>query len=161
MPAQWQGTIQKLDEYRWEIPTSYKTGMKVPGLIYASEAMLNHILEEKAAEQVANVAFLPGIVGRSLAMPDIHWGYGFAIGGVAATRVRDGVVSPGGVGFDINCGVRLLRTNLTEAEVRPRIERLVGELYDSVPSGVGSQGKLRVTEKELGEIMVKGSRWAV
>jgi len=133
----------------------------VPGLIYASENMLNHIWEEKAAEQVANVAFLPGIVGYSLAMPDIHWGYGFAIGGVAGTRVEDGVVSPGGVGFDINCGVRLLETNLTEAEVRPRIERLVTELYESVPSGIGSKGKLRVSEKELGEVIVKGSRWAV
>lgn len=161
MPAQWQGTIKKVDDYRWEIPTSYKTGMKVPGLIYASEKMLNHIMEEKAAEQVANVAFLPGIVERSLAMPDIHWGYGFAIGGVAATRVRDGVVSPGGVGFDINCGVRLLRTNLTEEEVRPKIEELVNELYRSVPSGVGSQGKLKVSEKELSAIIVKGSRWAV
>jgi len=161
MPAEWQGKIKKLDDYRWEIPTGYKAGMKVPGLIYASERMLSHIMEEKAAEQVANVAFLPGIVGHSLAMPDIHWGYGFAIGGVAATRVRDGVISPGGVGFDINCGVRLLGTNLTEEEVRPKIEQLVDELYRSVPSGVGSQGKLRVTEKELSDIMVKGSRWAV
>ncbi|MEE8412936.1 MAG: RtcB family protein [Dehalococcoidales bacterium] len=161
MAAEWQGKIRKLDDYRWEIPTSYKEGMRVPGLIYASEAMLRHTLEEKAAEQVANVAFLPGIVGHSLAMPDIHWGYGFPIGGVAATRVRDGVVSPGGVGFDINCGVRLLRTNLTEAEVRPKIEQLVNELYTSIPSGVGSKGKLRVSEKELDEVMVKGSRWAV
>ncbi|MFC1988217.1 RtcB family protein [Chloroflexota bacterium] len=161
MAAPWQGIVKKLDDYRWEIPTSYKEGMKVPGLIYTSEAMLNHIWEEKAAEQIANVAFLPGIVGHSMAMPDIHWGYGFPIGGVAGTRVRDGVVSPGGVGFDINCGVRLLRTNMTEEEVRPKIEQLVVELYDSVPSGVGSQGKLKVTEKELGEVIVKGSRWAM
>ncbi len=161
MAAPWQGIVRKIDDYRWEIPTSYKPGMAVPGLIFASESMLTHILEENAFQQVANVAFLPGIVGHSLAMPDIHWGYGFPIGGVAATRVRDGVVSPGGVGFDINCGVRLVRTNLTEAEVRPRIERLVNELFLSIPSGVGSEGKIRVSEKELGEVMVRGGRWAV
>src|SRR3989304_534053 len=96
------GVLKKIDDYRWEIPISYKAGMNVPGLIYASEAMLNNIWEEKAAEQVANVALLPGIVGHSLAMPDIHWGYGFPIGGVAGTRVQDGGVSPGGAGFDIN-----------------------------------------------------------
>ena len=125
MSAPWQGILKKIDDYRWEIPTSYKAGMFVPGLIFTSEAMLSHLWEEQAFQQVANVAFLPGIVGHSLAMPDIHWGYGFAIGGVAGTRVEDGVVSPGGVGFDINCGVRLLRTNLTEKEVRPKIEKLI------------------------------------
>ncbi len=160
MAAPWQKILKKIDDYRWEIPKSYKAGMTVPGLIYASETMLNHIWEEKAAEQVANVAFLPGIVGYSLAMPDIHWGYGFPIGGVAATRVEDGVVSPGGVGFDINCGVRLLRTNLTEEEVRPRIKQIVDEFYVNVPSGLGSKGKLRVSTKELDEVMVKGSLWA-
>ncbi len=161
MSAPWQDIVKKIDNYRWEIPTSYKAGMSVPGLIYTSQTMLDHIWEEQAIEQVANVAFLPGIVGYSLAMPDIHWGYGFPIGGVAGTRVADGVVSPGGVGFDINCGVRLLRTNLTKEEVKPKIEQLVAELYSSIPSGVGSEGKLRVSEKELSEVMVKGSRWAV
>ncbi len=161
MPAPWREILKKIDDYRWEIPTDYKAGMTVPGLIYASEAMLGKIWEDKAFEQVANVAFLPGIVGHSMAMPDIHWGYGFAIGGVAATGVEDGVVSPGGVGFDINCGVRLLRTNLTEEEVRPKINQIVNELYFNVPSGVGSKGKLKVSEKELDEIMVNGSRWAV
>jgi tRNA-splicing ligase RtcB len=100
----WSGPLEKVDDYRWRIPRSYKPGMRVPGLIYADEGMLQQIREEQALEQVANVAFLPGIVGYSLAMPDIHWGYGFAIGGVAAMRMKDGVVSPGGVGFDINCG---------------------------------------------------------
>ena len=161
MPAPWQEIVKKIDDYRWEIPLGYKAGMTVPGLIFTSEAMLNHIWEEQAVEQVANVAFLPGIVGHSLAMPDIHWGYGFPIGGVAATRVKDGVVSPGGVGFDINCGVRLLRTNLTEAEVRPKIQQLIAELFVSIPSGLGSTGKLKVSEKELAAVMVKGSRWAV
>jgi tRNA-splicing ligase RtcB len=161
MPASWQGILNKIDDYRWEIPKSYKTGMSVPGLIFASESMLNHIWQDQVFQQVANVAFLPGIVDHSLAMPDIHWGYGFPIGGVAATRVKDGVISPGGVGFDINCGVRLLRTNLTEKEVRPKIELLVAELYTNVPSGLGSEGRIRVSEKELNEVLVKGSRWAL
>jgi len=123
--ADWQGPLEKIDDYRWRIPQSYKAGMRVPGLIYSDEGMLQHIRDENALEQVANVAFLPGIVRHSLAMPDIHWGYGFAIGGVAAMRVDDGVVSPGGVGFDINCGVRLLRTNLTQEEIKPRLKELV------------------------------------
>ena len=161
MPAPWQGILRKIDDYRWEIPTSYKQGMMVPGLIFASESMLSHIWQEQVFQQVANVAFLPGIVSYSLAMPDIHWGYGFPIGGVAATRVKDGVVSPGGVGFDINCGVRLVRTNLTEEEVRPKIEQLVNELFVNIPSGLGSEGKIRASGKELDEVMVKGSRWAI
>ena len=161
MAAPWKEIVKKIDDYRWEIPQSYKQGMRVPGLIYASESMLNHIWEEQVFQQVANVAFLPGIVGRSLAMPDIHWGYGFPIGGVAATRIEDGVVSPGGVGFDINCGVRLLRTNLTEEEVRPKIEQLIADLYVNIPSGLGSTGKIRVSEKELDQVLIKGSRWAL
>ncbi|MCD6453338.1 MAG: RtcB family protein [Dehalococcoidales bacterium] len=161
MAALWKGIISKIDDYRWEIPEDYKPGMRVPGLIYASEAMLKHIWREQVFEQVANVAFLPGIVGHSLAMPDIHWGYGFPIGGVAATRVRNGVVSPGGVGFDINCGVRLLRTNLTEEEVRPRIKQLIGKLFVNIPSGLGYEGKIRLNEKELDEVLIRGSQWAV
>ncbi len=161
MSAPWQEILKKIDNYRWEIPQSYKKGMTVPGLILASASMLDHIWEEQVFQQVANVAFLPGIVARSLAMPDIHWGYGFPIGGVAATRVDDGVVSPGGVGLDINCGVRLLRTNLTVEEVRPRIEQLIARLFTSIPSGVGSTGKIRVNEKELDRVLTKGSYWAV
>jgi len=161
MPAPWEGILKKIDDYRWEIPPSYKAGMAVPGLIFATEAMLNHIWEEQVFQQVANVAFLPGIVDHSLAMPDIHWGYGFPIGGVAATRIKDGVVSPGGVGFDINCGVRLLRTNLTEKEVRPKIELLIADLFVNIPSGLGSTGKIKVSEKELDNVLIKGSRWAV
>jgi tRNA-splicing ligase RtcB len=161
MAAQRSGKVNRIDDYRWEIPTSYKAGMRVAGLIYASQSMLEHIFEEQVFEQVANVAFLPGIVGHSLAMPDIHWGYGFPIGGVAATRVADGVISPGGVGFDINCGVRLLRTNLTVDEVRPEITKLVNELYENVPSGLGSEGKIRVSQKELDQVLTQGSRWAL
>lgn len=159
--AKWEGQIKKIDDFRWEIPKEYKQGMKVPGMVYADEKMLEAIKEDQSLEQVANVAFLPGIVGRSLAMPDIHWGYGFPIGGVAATRVTDGVVSPGGVGYDINCGVRLLRTNLNEDEVRPKIKELVNELFRNVPSGVGSEGKIKVNEKEMNEILTEGAHWAV
>jgi tRNA-splicing ligase RtcB len=159
--TRWQGQLIKIDDYRWEIPMDYKTGMRVPGLIYASKEMLESIREEQTPEQVANVAFLPGILGHSLAMPDIHWGYGFPIGGVAATDVRDGVVSPGGVGYDINCGVRLLSTSLSEAEVRPRINEVVNELFHNIPSGLGSEGKIKVSQKEMSQLMVEGARWAV
>jgi len=159
--TQWQGQLIKIDDYRWKIPDNYKTGMRVPGLIYASKEMLESIREEQTPEQVANVAFLPGIVDYSLAMPDIHWGYGFPIGGVAATNIKDGVVSPGGVGYDINCGVRLLRTSLSEADVRPRISQLIDALFHNVPSGLGSEGKMKISQKEMNQLMVEGARWAV
>jgi tRNA-splicing ligase RtcB len=161
MAASWKDIVHKIDDQRWEIRRSYKEGMLVPGLIYASEKMLGQIWEDKACQQVVDVSFLPGIVGNSLAMPDIHWGYGFPIGGVAATRVRDGVVSPGGVGFDINCGVRLLRTNLSVEEVKPRIEQLIYALFSNVPSGLGSEGRLRISQKELEKVLQKGASWAV
>jgi tRNA-splicing ligase RtcB len=159
--ARWQGQLIEIDDYRWKIPESYKTGMRVPGLIYASKEMLESIRDEQTLEQVANVAFLPGIVGYSLAMPDIHWGYGFPIGGVAAMDIKDGVVSPGGVGYDINCGVRLLRTNLSEADVRPKINQLINKLFLDVPSGLGSEGKIKVSQKEMNQLMVEGAGWAV
>jgi tRNA-splicing ligase RtcB len=159
--ARWQGQLIKIDDYRWKIPESYKTGMKVPGLIYASKEMLESIREDQTPEQVANVAFLPGIVDYSFAMPDIHWGYGFPIGGVAAMDIKNGVVSPGGVGYDINCGVRLLRTSLSEAEVRPRINELINSLFLNVPSGLGSEGKIKISQKEMNQLMVEGARWAV
>lgn len=151
--------LRKLDNCRWEVP---KTGkMRVPGLIYASEAMINRAIGEKAAEQVANVACLPGIVGKSIAMPDIHWGYGFPIGGVAAFDADEGVVSPGGIGYDINCGVRLLRTNLTYKEAAKEIPRLIEALFAAVPSGVGSTGKLNLSRDEVMQVLENGSRWAV
>jgi tRNA-splicing ligase RtcB (3'-phosphate/5'-hydroxy nucleic acid ligase) len=161
MAVPWKEVIHKIDATRWEIRPSYKAGMLAPGLIYASESMIGQIFEDQAFQQVVNVSFLPGIVGHSLAMPDIHYGYGFPIGGVAATRIKDGVVSPGGVGFDINCGVRLLRTNLSVEEIKPRIEDLVYALYSSVPSGVGSEGKIKINEKELDKVLLKGAAWAV
>jgi len=159
--TQWQGQLIKIDDYRWKIPESYKTGMRVAGLIYASKELLESIREEQTPEQVANVAFLPGIIGYSMAMPDIHWGYGFPIGGVAAMDTKDGVVSPGGVGYDINCGVRLLRTSLSEAEVRPRISQLINALFRDIPSGLGSEGKIKLSQKEMNQLMVEGARWAV
>jgi tRNA-splicing ligase RtcB len=154
--------LEKIDDYRWRIPKSYKGGMRVPGIIYADEKLLKDIRQDKALEQVANVAFLPGIVNASLAMPDIHWGYGFSIGGVAATDIENGgVVSPGGVGFDINCGVRMLKTNFQFDEIKNKIKDLVYVLFSDIPSGVGSKGDIRVSTREEREILVKGSQWAV
>lgn len=156
------GVVEKIDEYRWRIPKSYKAGMRVDGIIYTNDNMIDDVLSDKAPEQVANTAFLPGIVRYSLAMPDIHWGYGFAIGGVAATDIDEGgVVSPGGVGFDINCGVRLVRTSLCEKDVRPRLKDLVYALYNNVPAGVGSKGDLKITEREERRLLVEGSGWVV
>ncbi|MBI4220529.1 MAG: RtcB family protein [Chloroflexi bacterium] len=153
--------LKQIDDTLWELPASYKSGMRVPGRIFASERMMRQIAEDQSLEQVANVAHLPGIVGYSLAMPDIHWGYGFPIGGVAATRVPDGVISPGGVGFDINCGVRLIRTGLTEEKIKPVLEKLISKLYSSVPSGVGSEGMIRISGRDAEHVMVKGAGWAI
>jgi tRNA-splicing ligase RtcB len=162
MSELWQGPLEKIDDYRWRIPKSYKPGMRVPGIIYADEKLLKDIRCDKAAEQVANVAFLPGIVTASLAMPDIHWGYGFCIGGVAATDPEnEGVISPGGVGFDVNCGVRLLKTNLQYDHIKDKISDLVYALFSDVPAGVGSKGDIKVGAKQEKEILVKGARWAV
>ncbi len=158
------GTIplQKIDDYRWEIPQDYETGMRVPGIIFSNEKLLPKIRDDQSLQQVANVAHLPGIVRYSLAMPDIHWGYGFPIGGVAATDPDEGgVISPGGVGYDINCGVRLVRTNLTEGEVRPRLRELVGQLFNHIPCGVGQSGEIRVGREEGKKLLMQGARWAV
>ncbi len=162
MKEVWNGPLEKIDDYRFRIPKSYKSGMRVDGIIYSDEKMLRDIRQDKAAEQVANVAFLPGIVKHSLAMPDIHWGYGFSIGGVAATDPEEGgVISPGGVGYDINCGVRLLKTNLFIDEIKPRIKELVSGLFNTVPAGVGSTGDIKISVQEERALLVKGSRWAI
>ncbi|MEW5866860.1 MAG: RtcB family protein, partial [Bacillota bacterium] len=161
MGGGWKGPLERVDEFRWRIPVTYKPGMRVPGLIYAEEKHIDDIREDQAPEQVANAAFLPGMVGMSLAMPDIHWGYGFAIGGVGATLTDCGVISPGGVGFDINCGVRMLRTNLFEQDVRPRLEQLVNQLFRDIPSGVGSTGVIKLRRDETAEVLEKGALWAV
>jgi tRNA-splicing ligase RtcB len=152
--------LRQVDEYRWEIPREGK--MRTRGLVFASEAMISKIREDQSLQQVANVAALPGIEGPSLAMPDIHWGYGFPIGGVAAFSLEEGVVSPGGVGYDINCGVRLLRTNLQRSQVECCIEELVNVLFANIPSGVGSRRKdLKLAMPALKEVMRQGAGWAV
>lgn len=155
--AAYAGPLERVNEYCWRIPRSYKSGMRVDGLIYADDELIDIIRQDQAPDQVANVAFLPGIQHASLAMPDIHWGYGFCIGGVCATDPAEGgVISPGGVGYDINCGVRLLRTNLTLGEVQPHLSRLMDQLFRDVPAGVGRGGKYRFNPKELRQLMAEG-----
>src|SRR5579885_931392 len=146
-------------EWLWEIP---QTGaMRVPGRIYANEQIIDEIRDDPCLSQVANVACLPGIVGASLAMPDIHWGYGFPIGGVAATRVEDGAVSPGGVGFDINCGVRLLRTDLGVEDVEPRLKALLDQLFRDVPAGAGRGQEKKLSPQDQEGVLTHGAVWAV
>ena len=154
------GPLERVNDCCWRIPSSYKTGMRVDGLIYASEELMQHVRSDQAAEQVANVAFLPGIQVASLAMPDIHWGYGFSIGGVCATDPNEGgVISPGGVGYDINCGVRLVRSKLFHKDVGPHIEMLIDEMFQQVPCGVGRAGKYHFNHKELRQLMQEGPSW--
>lgn len=151
------GTLERVNDCCWRIPKSYKAGMLVDGLIYASDEMINQIRGDQAAEQVANVAMLPGIQVASLAMPDIHWGYGFTIGGVCATDPEEGgVISPGGVGYDINCGVRLVRSDLFYQDVKPQLKRLVDALFRQVPTGVGKSGQYRFDKPELRDMMSRG-----
>ncbi|MBI5099043.1 MAG: RtcB family protein [Nitrospirae bacterium] len=152
--------LHRIDSNRLEVPKGYKTGMRTNGIIYINE-VLEKALEKDAIEQVANVATLPGIVGSSLAMPDIHTGYGFSIGGVAVFDLKEGIISPGGVGYDINCGVRLLRTNLAREEVASRIKELIEGFYRDIPTGVGSKGKLRLNSDEHRKVLLKGARWVV
>ena len=160
--AQQNVTLQKLDEYRWRIPKSYMKGMRVDGIVYANEKLLKDAKSDEALQQVANVAHLPGIVKYSLAMPDLHWGYGFVIGGVAATDPQaDGVVSPGGIGYDINCGVRLIRTNLDVSQLDGKRKELVAKLFENVPCGVGSSGKIRLTVQEERQMLEKGALWSI
>lgn len=153
--------LRKLDDYRWLVPRSTKPGMRTDALIYADERLLDQIVKDLSVEQAMNVAFLPGIVGRSLAMPDIHQGYGFPIGGVAATEWPKGVVSPGGVGFDINCGVRLLASNLAKDGVTPKLRELVNQLFRDVPSGTGSKGFVQCSFEDLDQVLERGAAWVV
>ena len=155
--------LKKINDYSFELPMSGK--MNVPGKIYSSESLLSHPGMSSAIKQVADVATLPGIVDSSLAMPDIHWGYGFPIGGVAAFRTENskegtGVISPGGVGFDINCGVRLIKSNLQEKDIRGKQKELVDKLYSEVPAGLGSKGKIRLSDKDLDSVLSTGAEWA-
>jgi tRNA-splicing ligase RtcB (3'-phosphate/5'-hydroxy nucleic acid ligase) len=157
----WSDRIERVDEYRWRIPRDEQAGMRTDVRVYASRPLLDQIAKDRSLEQAVNVAMLPGIVGSSLAMPDIHQGYGFPIGGVAATDAGYGVVSPGGVGFDINCGVRLVRTNLEHAEVAPKIRELVNQVFRDVPCGTGGSGFVKVSPKELDRVLETGASWMV
>ncbi|HZQ37850.1 MAG TPA: RtcB family protein [Dehalococcoidia bacterium] len=159
-PRDWTRVLRRLDDVRWELPADALPGMRVPGRIYANEKLIELIATDEAVGQVAGVATLPGIVGASLAMPDIHQGYGFPIGGVAATRVSDGVVSPGGVGFDINCGVRLLRSSLFRHELQPRLGELLDQLARDVPAGAGTGTKAISADDQEG-VLWEGAARAV
>jgi tRNA-splicing ligase RtcB (3'-phosphate/5'-hydroxy nucleic acid ligase) len=154
-------TLVQLDEFTYRIDPSEQPGMRVPGILFSDAALLSSVEGDPSLAQLANVATLPGIERNALAMPDIHFGYGFPVGGVAAFDLADGVVSPGGIGYDINCGVRLIRTTLTVDEVRPRLAELVDRLYREVPSGVGSHGGTPLSPSEVDEVLAGGAKWAV
>jgi tRNA-splicing ligase RtcB len=152
--------LRKISDTIWELPVTYKEGMRVPARIIATEGLLSG-MEEGVFDQTANVACLPGVVNYSFCMPDGHWGYGFPIGGVAAMDPDSGVISPGGIGFDINCGMRLVLTNLTEDEVRPRIGELVDQLFSAIPTGVGCTGFVRCSRSTFRQVIENGSRWCL
>ncbi len=152
--------IQQINEYLYEIPADASPGMKVPARIYASEKLMRN-MDNAVFTQIINVTTLPGITGEALCMPDAHSGYGFPIGGVAAIDPESGIISPGGIGFDINCGVRLISTSLTYSEVKPRIKELVDSLFRNTPSGVGSGGIVTLTDSQFDEAMVRGAKWGI
>jgi tRNA-splicing ligase RtcB len=153
--------IERVDAYRWRIPPDAKPGMRVPAVVFASDELMEHIRHDLSLEQAANSAMLPGIVKAAYAMPDIHQGYGLPIGAVVATEPESGVITPGGVGYDINCGVRLLRTELVKREVMPHLKALVNQLFAEVPTGVGTHGKVRLTRENQSKPLVQGARWVV
>jgi tRNA-splicing ligase RtcB len=154
--------LVRISEYVWEIPKSYRADMRVPARIYASEKLLDQVFRDKSLDQLVNTAALPGVVKRVLVMPDAHQGYGPPIGGVVATRYPDGVISPGAVGYDINCGVRLMASDLFADDVRGEVDDLITALFQHVPSGLGKGGGARkVSEREMDQVLVKGARWAV
>jgi tRNA-splicing ligase RtcB len=154
--------LEKIDDYSWRIPASYKSGMRVPGMVFADDRLIEKIKTDRTLDQCANVAHLPGIYKYAVTLPDGHEGYGFPIGGVAATDYEEGVISPGGVGYDINCGVRLLTTNLSESDVRPYLAALATTIFRNVPSGLGSSRKdFRLSLHELEQLITEGVPWAV
>jgi len=155
-----KNNLKKINDYLWEIPRFFRKDMRVPARIYTSEKMLEGI-EEGALKQVINVASLPGIVKYSLAMPDVHWGYGFPIGGVAATKLPEGVISPGGIGYDQNCGVRLLKSDLTESEIKPYLDKLATEIQRQVPSGLGKGREAKLNVKQIDRILEDGVPYLV
>ena len=160
MSRQYEGELQQLDEFTWLLPAT-RPDMRTSGLIVSDEVLMRDLAGDAALQQVANVACLPGIVGQAMAMPDCHYGYGFPIGGVAAFDTSDGIISPGGVGYDINCGVRLLRTDLVDHDVRQRLDALADRIFANVPAGVGGKSELRLSEDELARVLTRGAAWAV
>ena len=152
---------KKIGDMRYQIDSDSSIGMKVPVTIYADEKLLTKMMTDRTIQQAVNVSTLPGIQEHSIVLPDGHEGYGFPVGGVAAMDAEEGMISPGGVGYDINCGVRLLRTNLTENDVRPKLKDIVTDLFKSIPSGVGSKGAIRLNPSQLDEVLVKGVSWAI
>lgn len=154
-------TPKKIGENQYQIDADSNLGMKVPVKIYANEALLEKMLSDRTIMQARNVSSIPGIVGHSVVLPDGHEGYGFPVGGVAAMDADEGMISPGGVGYDINCGVRLLRSNLTEDLVRSKLKDIVTDLFSSIPSGVGSKGAVKLSHSELDEVLVNGVNWAI
>ncbi|MFB0544833.1 MAG: RtcB family protein, partial [Asgard group archaeon] len=153
--------LERVDKFTWKLPRSYKTFMLVDGIVYSDEILIQNITKDRSLDQLANIASLKGILSKAIAMPDVHEGYGFPIGGVAAIDIEEGVISPGGVGFDINCGVRMLRSNLRIKDVKPYMNDIVNLLFKNVPSGLGSRGKIKLTESQLREVMIGGSKWAL
>jgi tRNA-splicing ligase RtcB len=153
--------IHKIEDFLWEIPKAFRPNMRVPARILASEPLLDAIMEDRSLMQLVNVASLPGIKGASLVMPDVHEGYGFPIGGVAATLHPDGAISPGGIGYDINCGVRLLTSDQKIADIKDKLEILSKEMYAQVPSGMGKGGQIKLSRQEMDEVLLKGAEWAV
>ena len=153
--------LEKVSDVIWRIP-KFRSDMRVPVLVFASEELLEKMKQDRTLIQAANVATLPGIQKHAVVLPDAHEGYGFPIGGVAATDYEEGVISPGGVGYDINCGVRLMVTTLDEKDVRPRLKELIDRIFQNVPSGLGSRRKdFRVTKSELDRIAVEGARYII
>ena len=153
--------VRKISDLIFQVEKNESKGMKVPVTIYANDNLISKMITDRTIDQATNVATLPGVIKHVVVLPDGHEGYGFPVGGVAATDLEEGVVSPGGVGYDINCGVRLIRTGLNEAELRPRLKDLVNELFKSIPTGVGSEGAFKLARSELDELLVEGTNWAI
>jgi len=154
-------TPKKIGDMQYRIEADSSKGMKVPVTIYADESLISKMMTDRTLTQAMNVATIPGIQGHSVVLPDGHEGYGFPVGGVAAMDAEEGMISPGGVGYDINCGVRLLRMNLSEKDVRPKLKELVTDLFNSIPSGVGSKGAVKLNYSQLDEVLVRGVDWAI
>jgi tRNA-splicing ligase RtcB (3'-phosphate/5'-hydroxy nucleic acid ligase) len=153
--------VRKISDLKFQIEKDESKGMRVPVIIYANDNLVSKMIMDRTIDQAVNVSTLPGVIKHVVILPDGHEGYGFPVGGVAATDFKEGVISPGGVGYDINCGVRLIRTDLTEKDVRPKLKDLVNELFKSIPLGVGSEGAVKLTRSELDELLVEGTNWAI